>query len=94
MEIEEKNKYLERRKKERDINEYQKKQADEKRQKAVTEFNEEQEAIYKNKYLLYKEQDEFIQFAEEQILKYIKEGKDVIPMIQQLNKYKKESAIQ
>ena len=45
MEIEEKNKYLERRKKERDINEYQKKQADEKRQKAITEFNEEQQNI-------------------------------------------------
>ena len=93
MEEEEKNKYLERRKKERNLNEYQKKQADEKRQKAITEFNEEQQNIYKNKYLLYKEQDEFILFAEEQIKKYAKEGKDIIPMIQQLNKYKKESCI-
>ena len=35
MEIEEKNKYLERWKKERDINEYQKKQAEEKNKKQL-----------------------------------------------------------
>ena len=93
MEEEEKNKYLERRKRERNLNEYQRRQADERRQRAITDFNELQSDNYKNKYLLYKEQDEFISFAEEQIKKYAKEGKDIAPMIQQLTKYKKEYCI-
>ena len=90
MEQEERNKYLERRKKERDICEYQRKQAEEKRKRALTDFNEEEDNAYKNKYLIYKEQDDFINFAEEQIKKYDKEGKDIYPMVRQLIKYKKE----
>ena len=87
---EEKTKYLERRKKDRDLYEYQKKQADERRQRAVTEFNEEQHNTYKNKYLIYKEQDDFLNFAEGQIKKYSEEGKNIKPMLIQLRKYKKE----
>ena len=90
MEEEEKTKYLEKRKKDKDLYEYQKKQADEKRQRAVTDFNEEQYNTYKNKYLIYKEQDDFLNFAEDQIKKYSKEGKNINPMLIQLRKYKKE----
>jgi hypothetical protein len=90
MEEEEKTKYLERRKKERDLYEYQKKQADERRQRAVTDFNQEQHNTYLNKYLIYKEQDEFLSFAEDQIKKYSKEGKNIKPMLNQLRKYKRE----
>ena len=56
----------------------------------MTDFNEEEDNAYKNKYLIYKEQDDFINFAEEQIKKYDKEGKDIYPMVRQLIKYKKE----
>jgi hypothetical protein len=90
MEQEERNKYLERRKKERDLCDYQRKQAEEKRKRALTEFNEEENNAYKNKYLIYKEQDDFLNFAEDQIKKYSKEGKNINPMLIQLRKYKKE----
>ena len=90
MQEEERTKYLERRKKEKIVSDYQKFQADQKRKIALTDFNEDQSNAYKNKYLLHKEQDDFINFAEEQIKKYDKEGKEIYPMMKQLMKYKKE----
>ena len=90
MQEEERTKYLERRKKEKIVSDYQKYQADQKRKIALTDFNEDQSNAYKNKYLLHKEQDDFINFAEEQIKKYDKEGKEIYPMMKQLMKYKKE----
>ena len=65
----------------------------EKKQKAMEEYLNLQEENLKNKYLLNKENDEFIKFAEEQIKLYKSQGKDILPLLLELKIYKKNGLL-
>lgn len=62
-----------------------------KKQKAEEEFVREQEDAYKTKIMLNNEQEDFIQYAEEWIKDYYKQGKDITPLLLELKSYKKNT---
>ena len=90
----EKNEYLNKRKKIKDLHEYYKKVADEKKKIAFNDFVFERNAGLYNKEMINKEEDEFLKYAEESIKKYQEEGKNIIPMLLELKKYKKQNYLQ
>ena len=90
----EKNEYLNKRKKIKDLHEYYKKVADEKKKIAFNDFVFERNAGLYNKEMINKEEDEFLKYAEESIKKYQEEGKNIIPMLLELKKYRKQNYLQ
>ena len=89
----ERNEYLLKRQKMKELHQYRTNQAKEKKQKAMEEYLNLQEENLKNKYLLNKENDEFIKFAEEQIKLYKSQGKDILPLLLELKIYKKNGLL-
>jgi len=90
----EKENYLIKRKKEKDLHEYYKKQAEEKKKKAFDDFVFENKMGYFNKEMINKEEEEFLKYAEENIRKYKEQGKNIIPLLLELKKYKKGNQLQ
>ena len=91
---EEKNKYLLKKKKIKDLQEQQKKQIEKKKKLAFNDFVFERKSGLQNKLLINKEEDEFLKFAEEKIKIYEEQGKNIIPMLLELKKYKKQNQLQ
>lgn len=81
--------------KERDRNlaEYQHLQFLERRKLAQNDFIQNNEDSYKTKYMLSKDSDDFITYAEMWIKEYHKQGKDITPLLLELKRYKKNSNI-
>ena len=90
----EKNEYLMKKKKIKDLHEYYKKKVEEKKKIAMKEFISEREAGLYNKELINREEDEFLKYAQESIKKYQEQGKNIIPMLLELKKYKKQNNLQ
>ena len=90
----EKNEYLNKRKKVKDLHEYYKKQVEEKKKIAFNDFVFERKNGLYNKELINREEDEFLKYAEENIQKYQEQGKNIMPMLLELKKYKKLNNLQ
>ena len=90
----EKNEYLMKRKKVKDLHEYYKKQVEDKKKLAFNDFVFERQTGLYNKEMMNKEEDEFLQFAQENIKKYREQGKNIVPMLLELKKYKKNNNLQ
>ena len=90
----EKNEYLMQRKKIKDLHEQYKKQVEEKKKMAFNDFVFERRNGLYNKELMNREEDEFLKYAEENIKKYEEQGKNIIPMLLELKKYKKLNNLQ
>ena len=89
-----KNEYLYKRKKVKDLHEYYKKQVEEKKKIAFNDFVFERKSGLYNKELINREEDEFLKYAEENIKKYQEQGKNIMPMLLELKKYKKQNNLQ
>ena len=90
----EKNEYLMKRKKVKDLHECYKKQVEDKKKMAFNDFVFERQAGLYNKEMMNKEEDEFLQYAQENIKKYRDQGKNIVPMLLELKKYKKNNNLQ
>lgn len=91
MEEEDRKKYLLTRQKQKELAEYQLKQAKEKKEQAIGQFISIQEDSFYNKNKIKYEQDNFISFAEEQIKKYDQKNKEIFPLLLELKNYKKKN---
>ena len=82
-----------RRIKERDLAQYQKLQNEEKKRIIMDEFVRMNKDSYLNLKRLENENDDFIKYAEYQIEKYKSQGKNVLPLLIELKKYKQKYCI-
>lgn len=86
--------YLQKRKKQKDLVEFQKKQAELKKSIAMQDFIDAQKLAYKNQYKLVQEENDFIKFAENKIQEYHNQGKDILPLLLELKKYRQNSSLE
>ena len=87
------NAYLARRQKEKEINEYRQKQMEDKKEKAMYDFNSIQQETFNQQRRLELEKDDFLKFAGEQIANYKAEGKNILPMLMELKYSRKKGLI-
>ncbi len=80
--------------KEKNLTEYQKLQYEEKKRIVMDEFLKLNQDAYKNIQRLENENDDFIKYAEYHIQEYKKQGKNVLPLLIELKKYKQKYSIQ
>ena len=90
----EKNEYLMRKQKVKDLHEYYRQQIEEKKKKALNDFIIEKRDGLQNRDRINKEEEEFFKFAEEKIKSYYEQGKNIVPMLLELKKYKKNTSLQ
>ncbi len=90
----EKNEYLMRKQKVKDLHEYYKRQIEDKKKKAFNEFVNEKKDGMQKRDMINKEEEDFFKFAEEKIKSYHEQGKNIIPMLLELKKYKKNNSLQ
>ena len=90
----EKNEYLMRKKKVKDLHEHYRHQIEEKKKKALNDFIIEKRDGLQNREMINKEEEEFFKFAEEKIKSYHEQGKNIVPMLLELKKYKKNNSLQ
>ena len=90
----EKNEYLMRKKKVKDLHEHYRHQIEEKKKKALNDFIIEKRDGLQNRDMINKEEEEFFKFAEEKIKSYHEQGKNIVPMLLELKKYKKNNSLQ
>ncbi len=93
MEDSEKEEIKEKRKKNKDLAEYQKLQYEEKKRKALDTFEKFNEDQYKNLKRLEIEDDDFIKYAEYWINEYKLQGKNINPLMLELKRYKKNYSL-
>ena len=93
LEDAEKEEWLEKRKKNKDLAEYQKLQYEEKKRKAMDIFRQFNEDSYKNLRRLEIEDDDFIKYAEYWINEYKQQGKNITPLLLELKRYKKNYSL-
>ena len=93
MEDAEKEELNEKRKKNKDLAEYQKLQYEEKKRKAFDDFEKFNEDQYKNLRRLEIEDDDFIKYAEHWIQEYKQQGKNIAPLMLEIKRYKKNYSL-
>ena len=93
LEDAEKEEWLEKRQKNKDLAEYQKLQYEEKKKNAMDIFRQFNEDSYKNLRRLEIEDDDFIKYAEYWIKEYKQQGKNITPLLLELKRYKKNYSL-
>ena len=93
LEDAERDEWLEKRKRNKDLAEYQKLQYEEKKRKAMDIFRQFNEDSYKNLRRLEIEDDDFIKYAEYWINEYKQQGKNITPLLLELKRYKKNYSL-
>ena len=93
LEESEKNDYINRRKRERDLYDYRRLQTEEKRRVALKDFEQINEDNYKQLQRLEKEDDDFVKYAEMWINEYKQQGKNITPLLLELKRYKKNYSL-
>ncbi len=88
IEMEEKNEFLLKKEREKNLAKYQKLQLEEKKRIARKQFLDLVEDSYKNKLGMEMEANEFYQYTEFWINEYKKQGKNIDPLLLELKKYK------
>jgi len=89
LENEEKNDLIEKKRREKDLADYRRLQTEEKRRIALKDFEQINEDNYKQLKRLEMEDDDFIKYAEHWIKEYKRQGKNIIPLLLELKRYKK-----
>ena len=89
LEEAEKNEMMDRRRRERDLAEYRRLQTEEKRRLAIKDFEQINEDTYRRLQRLDTEDDDFIKYAEHWISEYKKQGKNILPLLLELKRYKR-----
>ena len=64
------------------------------KKKALNDFIIEKRDGLQNRDRINKEEEEFFKFAEEKIKSYYEQGKNIVPMLLELKKYKKNTSLQ
>ena len=67
---------------------------EEKKKKALNDFIIEKRDGLQNRDMINKEEEEFFKFAEGKIKSYHEQGKNIVPMLLELKKYKKNNSLQ
>ena len=93
LEDAEKEEWLEKRQKNKDLAEYQKLQYEEKKKNAMDIFRQFNEDSYKNLRRLEIEDDDFIKYAEHWIQEYKQQGKNIAPLMLEIKRYKKNYSL-
>jgi hypothetical protein len=93
LEESERNEMMDKRRRERDLAEYRRLQTEEKRRIALRDFEAINEDTYKQLKRLDMEDDDFIKYAEYWISEYKKQGKNIIPLLLELKRYKKNYSL-
>ena len=91
IEMEEKNEFLLRKERDKNLAKFQKLQLEEKKRLAKQYFIQLTEDSYKKRLGLEMENDEFLQYAEFWIKEYKKQGKNINPLLLELKRYKSNS---
>ena len=78
----------------KDLHEYYKRQIEDKKKKAFDDFVNEKKDGMQKRDMINKEEEDFFKFAEEKIKSYHEQGKNIIPMLLELKKYKKNNSLQ
>ena len=85
---------LDRKKRDKDLADYNKLLFEEKKRKAQENFFKLTEDAYKTKQRLDMEDDDFIRYAESCIREYKRQGKNINPLLLELKRYKKDYSLQ
>ena len=93
LEDAEKEEWLQKRQKNKDLAEYQKLQYEEKKRLNMDIFRQFNEDSYKNLRRLEIEDDDFIKYAEYWIQEYKQQGKNITPLLLELKRYKKNYSL-
>ena len=94
LEGEEKDIMNERRRREKDLADYRRLQTEEKRRIALEDFERINEDNYKQLKRLEMEDDDFIKYAEYWIKEYKRQGKNIMPLLLELKRYKKNYSLE
>ena len=94
LEGEEKDIMNERRRREKDLADYRRLQTEEKRRIALEDFERVNEDNYKQLKRLEMEDDDFIKYAEYWIKEYKRQGKNIMPLLLELKRYKKNYSLE
>ena len=94
LEESERNEMMDKRRRERDLAEYRRLQTEEKRRIALRDFEAINEDTYKQLKRLDMEDDDFMKYAEYWISEYKKQGKNIIPLLLELKRYKKNYSLE
>ena len=86
-------KKMEKRRREKDLAEYRRLQTEEKRRLAIKDFEQINEDSIKQLRRLEIEEDDFIKYAEYWICEYKKQGKNIMPLLLELKRYKKNYSL-
>ena len=78
------------RKKEKELCEYQKLQYEQRKRQGLDDFIKLNEDAYNNMKRMEKENDDFITYAEGRIQEYKEQGKNVYPLLLELKKYRQK----
>ncbi len=84
---------MDRKRREKDLAEYRRLQTEEKRRLAIKDFEQINEDSIKQLRRLEIEEDDFIKYAEYWISEYKKQGKNIMPLLLELKRYKKNYSL-
>ena len=93
LETEERNEFLDKKRREKDLADYRRLQTEEKRRIALNDFEQINEDNYKQLKRLEMEDDDFIKYAEYWIQEYRRQGKNITPLLLELKRYKKNYSL-
>ena len=93
LETEERNEFLDKKRREKDLADYRRLQTEEKRRIALNDFEQINEDNYKQLKRLEMEDDDFIKYAEYWIQEYKRQGKNITPLLLELKRYKKNYSL-
>ena len=93
LEDAEKEEWLAKRQKNKDLADYQKLQYEERKRLALDNFRQFNEDSYKNLRRLEIEDDDFIKYAEYWIKEYKQQGKNITPLLLELKRYKRNYSL-
>lgn len=78
----------------KEVAQYQLKQAADKKQKAIEQFERRNDLAFQTRQLIKDEQDDYLEYVNEWINEYKKQGKDITPLILELKRYKKRNNLE
>ena len=89
LERDEKEEKMEMKKRNKELAEFQKSQFAEKKKKAVDEFRKITDRAYVTEKMIKDEEDDYMEYVMRWVEQYKREGKDIKPLIIEINKWRK-----
>jgi hypothetical protein len=94
LERDEKEEKMEMKKRNKELAEFQKSQFAEKKKKAVDEFKKITDRAYLTEKMIKDEEDDYMEYVMRWVEQYKKEGKDIKPLIIEINKWRKRHGME